>query len=233
MSKNTFFNTRFWQDSYIADLDPSEKLLFNYCLTSPFLSMSGIYEVPLKYIAIETGIDKDMVSKILARFEQDNKIVYYDGWLCILKYPKYQSYNLPNVKKGLDSELKSIPAEIMDHFINSGYAMEDITKTLARDWQGIDTMVMDKEQGKDNGNGKEKYGESGAVLMTPEEYLTLVELIGEPMTKSLIEELDDYMGASGKKYKSHYKALRNWARRKIQDHAKTVKNNNTTKRIII
>lgn len=147
MSKTTLFNTRFWTDAYIADLDPSEKLLFAYCFTSSFLSISGIYEVPLKYIASETGLDRDMVEKILGRFERDGKIVYRKGWLAILKYPKYQSYNLPAVIKGLETELKSIPLEILSFIVDSGYAFDSLPKSLAIDWQSI--ANKDRDKGKD------------------------------------------------------------------------------------
>lgn len=150
MSKTTFFNTRFWTDAYIADLDPSEKLLFAYCFTSSFLSSSGIYEVPLKYIASETGLDRDMVEKILGRFERDGKIVYRKGWLAILKYPKYQSFNLPKVILGLQNELLAIPQDILAFVVDAGYAYDSLPSSLAIDWQSI--ANKGKGRDKDKGN---------------------------------------------------------------------------------
>lgn len=236
MSKNTFFNTRFWQDTYIADLDPSEKLLFNYCITSPFLSLCGIYEVPLKFIATETGMDREMISKMLTRFEKDKKIAYKDGWLCVLNYPKYQSYNLPNVKKGLEKEIKSIPEDILFFFTELGYEYELIANVLAIDWQGIDNLVREREQGKGTRNKdkeektqkikKEKYGEFQNVLLLPNEYVKLTEQFGEQPTQALIEELSGYLESSGKRYKSHYATLLNWARRKINEHHQKINKNN-------
>lgn len=68
-------------------------------------------------------------------------------------------------------------------------------------------------------DGKIEYGESKNVKLTIEEYQKLVEVIGEQNTHILIEEMDDYLGTmtpkkAENKYASHYKALRNWARRK-------------------
>lgn len=232
MSKNTFFNTRFWQDTYVADLDPSEKLLFNYCLTSPFLSLSGIYEVPLKFMATETGLDKEMIAKILARFQKDKKIAYKDGWLCVLNYPKYQSYNLTNVRKGLKKEIDSVPEDLLSFFVDLGYEYNAIAKALAIDWQPVATM--EREQGKGTRNKvkdkeernepkKEKYGEFQNVLLTPNEYTRLTEQYGEEPAVALIEELSGYIESTGKRYKSHYATLLNWARRKINEHVKQKK----------
>jgi len=74
---------------------------------------------------------------------------------------------------------------------------------------------------------KTQYGESGLVKMTPEEYQKLIDALTEPNANLLIEELDDYLGTmtprkAELKYTSHYKALRGWARKKYQDHSKTL-----------
>jgi hypothetical protein len=67
MAKQRYINTKFWRDSYIEDLDPTEKLLFLYLLTNPDTNICGVYELPLKIIAADTGIDKEMVKKLLNR----------------------------------------------------------------------------------------------------------------------------------------------------------------------
>ena len=109
MAKQRYINTRFWQDNYISELDPSEKLLFLYCLTSPSTNISGAYEIPLKIIAADTGFDKEMILKIFARFERDNKIVYKDGWLFIVNFIKHQSSKSTKVQRGIEENLKDAP----------------------------------------------------------------------------------------------------------------------------
>jgi hypothetical protein len=62
---------------------------------------------------------------------------------------------------------------------------------------------------------KEKYGEF--VELLPEEYQKLVDKYQEAFTKACIERLDNYIGSSGKKYKSHYHCILNWVvEREIQ-----------------
>ncbi|HRH22465.1 MAG TPA: hypothetical protein PLB51_00530 [Candidatus Paceibacterota bacterium] len=100
MAKKRIINTRFWVDEYISRLDPIEKLLFLYFLTNPSTEICGIYEIPLKTVATDTGIDKDMVEKIIKRFSKDNKIYYKKGWIAIKNFTKHQTLN-PSVKTGI------------------------------------------------------------------------------------------------------------------------------------
>ncbi len=113
MAKERIVNTRFWADSYVSNLDPTEKLLFLYLITNQYTEISGVYELPLKYMALDTGIEKEMVEKILKRFENDKKIKYFNGWVHVLNFSKYQKDN-PKVKIGINHALKRVPKNILD-----------------------------------------------------------------------------------------------------------------------
>lgn len=113
MAKFRYINTRFWVDDYISNLDPIEKLLFLYFLTNPATDICGIYELPLKNIALDTGLDKEMVQKIIDRFTRDGKIFYEKGWVAIKNFQKHQSMN-PKVKIGIENGLAKAPKEIID-----------------------------------------------------------------------------------------------------------------------
>lgn len=106
-------NTRFWIDDYISNLDPIEKLLFLYLLTNPYTDICGVYEIPTKHIALETGIDKEMVLKILRRFESEHKVYYENGWVAIVNFAKHQLKN-PKVEKGIEIGLSKAPKSLID-----------------------------------------------------------------------------------------------------------------------
>ena len=106
-------DTRFWIDDYVSNLDPSEKLLFLYFLTNPYTDICGVYEIPLKHVALETGLDKEMVIKIVDRFSRDNKIFYENGWVAIKNFAKHQQNN-PKVAKGIEIGLSKAPKELLD-----------------------------------------------------------------------------------------------------------------------
>lgn len=112
MSKTRMIKTKFWDDNYIIELDPIEKLLFLYFLTNSMTNICGIYEIPLRRIAFDTGIDKDMVDKVLKRFTGDNKIYYIDGWIYIKNFEKHQRMS-GSIEIGIKKGLEEIPTEIM------------------------------------------------------------------------------------------------------------------------
>jgi len=118
MAKQRYINTKFWNDNYIVELDPIEKLLFLYFLTSPLTNVSGIYEISLRRVAFDTGIDKEMVNKILLRFEVDNKIKYENGWLAIKNFVKHQALN-PKIQKGIEIEQGHAPKNLLKWTENS------------------------------------------------------------------------------------------------------------------
>lgn len=60
---------------------------------------------------------------------------------------------------------------------------------------------------------KNKYAEF--VTLLPEEYQKLVDAHGEESVLKMIEVLDNYKGANGKKYKSDYRAILNWVVDKV------------------
>ena len=65
---------------------------------------------------------------------------------------------------------------------------------------------------KEKENNKEKVHFLDFVLLTSEQYSKLVERFGEGAAKEKIERLNNYIGSSGKKYKSHYHTILAWSR---------------------
>jgi hypothetical protein len=145
MAKKRYVNTIFWDDAYVSNLDPSEKLLFIYLITNPCTNISGIYQISLKRVSLDTGIEKEMVLKIFERFQRDNKILYLDGWMAIKNFIKHQNINSPLIIKGIERELIDVPLKCLS-FIDT-------------DKYGIDTVLnkhISQGQGLNQGKGKGK-----------------------------------------------------------------------------
>ena len=112
-------NTRIWSDTWVSGLDPLEKLLFLYFLTNTYTNISGIYELPMKVAAVETGIDPSMFEKMLPHLEP--KIVYKHGWVILPNFPKYQNTESPKIVMGIQRELANVPKDIYTLSIGYGY----------------------------------------------------------------------------------------------------------------
>ena len=116
-------DTRFWSDSFVVELNPLDRYLFLYLLTNEHTNIAGIYELPLKRMADETGIEKEMLSKMFKRLK--DKVVYIEGWVALKNFSKYQSDN-ESVKKGVENAKKAIPSHILDkvtEWVQGGYSV--------------------------------------------------------------------------------------------------------------
>lgn len=121
MAKQRYINTKFWSDSFISELNPLDRYLFLYFLTNEHTNIAGIYELPLKTIAFETGIELDMLKKMFKRLV--GKILYVDGWVCIKNFQKHQSSDSEKVKRGIEIEMAKIPKKIKER-IEYGYPID-------------------------------------------------------------------------------------------------------------
>ena len=128
MAKQRYVNTHFWDDKFIIELEPLERLLFLYCLTNPLTNILGAYEISLRRIAFDTGLDNDMVVRTFQRFEVAGKMYYRNGWLVITNFIKHQSLN-PKIVSGIRNELANIPKELVE-LVNFEY--EPKTKTMRK-----------------------------------------------------------------------------------------------------
>ena len=85
---------------------------------------------------------------------------------------------------------------------------EGTTKDERRARQGHNINKNDKN---DKNDKKNKYGDF--VRLTDGEYEKLVDRLGESTTLDYTERLNNYIGSSGKKYKSHYHTILQWVRK--------------------
>ncbi|KRQ85854.1 hypothetical protein ABG79_02368 [Caloramator mitchellensis] len=79
-------------------------------------------------------------------------------------------------------------------------------------------LPQNEEMGKKKTTKKDinkiKYAEF--VSMSEQQYNALIKKYGEEKTKRMIEVLDNYKGAKGKKYKDDYRAILNWVVEKVE-----------------
>lgn len=108
MAKFRSINTKFWVDPYVISLDTSTKLLFLYFLTNPYTEICGAYEITLRQIQFDTGLDTVCIQTGISLLQADKKIIYKDGWVFLPNWVKNQSLN-PSVVKGILNSLQNAP----------------------------------------------------------------------------------------------------------------------------
>ena len=106
-------HSRMWSDGWFAELQPLHKLLFVYLFTNERASVAGIYELPVRIIQFETGLDKDTILAGFAEFQKAEPAkVLYDaqtGVVYVRNMLKYQGSTSPHVKKRIQGDLKAVP----------------------------------------------------------------------------------------------------------------------------
>lgn len=115
MAKQRYINTKFWFDDYIINLNSLEKYLFLYFLCNNHTEICGIYELSMKIILFETGLEENQFNLIINKIKE--KILYLDGWVCIRNFIKNQQIN-PSVRKGIERVFLDVPDKILNQLKN-------------------------------------------------------------------------------------------------------------------
>lgn len=113
--------TRMWNDEWFCEQPIDGKLLFHYLFTNEHTSVAGIYLLPVKFMAFETGIAIDRVRELLCQFQKDGKVEWSEPVIWVKKMRRKQlGQGAPNVKvlTRIQRDLWSIPeGQIKEHYL--------------------------------------------------------------------------------------------------------------------
>jgi hypothetical protein len=122
LATQRYISTSFWDDAWIQELDPSEKLLYLYLMTNPLTNIAGVYKITVRRIVFDTGFNKDTVERILERFENDKKVFLYNEFVIIPTWPKHQRWDQrTKIRDGIISVLQDVPKEVINFANEIGY----------------------------------------------------------------------------------------------------------------
>src|SRR5574343_988321 len=108
MAKLRSINTQLWKDDFVADLEPDANLFFVYLITNPSVTIAGCYQISVREIAFDTGLERDKIRHILAKFEDQGRVLYRDNWIVLPRFLRHQHLNA-NMLKAASKELKAAP----------------------------------------------------------------------------------------------------------------------------
>ncbi len=148
----------------------------------------------------------DLSEEILSKFVQDNQGNYYNKRLKheIDRRRKYTESRRSNgCKGGRPSKAKGKLNESTEK--PYGYPCDNHTENVNENENETETEIKAK-----------MYGEFGNVKLSEEELEKLKERFPYDW-RGKIDDLSSYMASKGKRYKSHYATILNWARKEGRD----------------
>lgn len=137
IDKQRYVNTRFWNDTYVSELDPIEKLLFMYLLTNSHTNIAGIYELPLKVMSVETGIEISMLKKIIPRLKK--KITFKNNYVVMRNFLKHQNLTSKNTLVGVINVLKTLDKTFLEQMVDEDkyWAPEEVLEGAYKGLAGV------------------------------------------------------------------------------------------------
>jgi hypothetical protein len=116
-----------WADAWFLDLLPEEKLLFIYLFSNEHASMCGLYELPLKMMAFETGLRTDAITLTLHRFGEAGKVLYAPPYIWVPNLRKYNENRSPKVAAMIQAQLADIPdCDLKRRYLDGNMAPLDV-----------------------------------------------------------------------------------------------------------
>lgn len=116
MSKQRMVSTRFWSDNWVVDeLNPLDRYLFLYLLTNEHTNVGGIYEMSLRTMSNETGIEAEELKRMLKRLE--SRVIFQDGWVVFKKAIQHQNIGSPKIKSAIAQTLKILPPALLEYVL--------------------------------------------------------------------------------------------------------------------
>jgi hypothetical protein len=118
-------HTQFWEDSFISELDHKEKLTFLYLFTNSKIGLTGIYELPDKFILFDLCLNSEELQKMKKKFQQEDKIYFYKGYIAIKNAIKHSDYSKGNENqiKAFYRELEQLPDDIKKFLVDNGFRL--------------------------------------------------------------------------------------------------------------
>lgn len=198
-----------WAFSHRADFKPTVSALYFYLIeVCNKLGWKPEFSISAKECMEGMGVSG------YNTYKQAFDILCEHGFIKVLKKScnSYQAniITLLNFDRVTDEVTNKVTDRVSDEVTNK--APTEYERSNEQSNGDIHKTYKTNKTIKTNSRNIEKQKNSYAefVTLTSDEYSKLVEEFGENATKRMIQILDNYKGANGKKYKSDYRAILNW-----------------------
>lgn len=122
-------NITFWTDTKVSDdFSPEDKYFMLYCLTNNYTNLCGCYEISIKQMSRDTGYNEETIEKLLERFKNIHKVIFYNKEnkeLLIKNWYKYNWTKSEKLDKPLLKEIESIKTVEFKKIVADEYNKRD------------------------------------------------------------------------------------------------------------
>lgn len=218
------FDDSYWGDPFVQELNKDAKLLFAYLWTNKRCNSAGLYEITLRTIAFETGIETETLPSLLNQLSKKVNWVESDNLIWVRNFLKHQPKSPQFLKSVADclSHISSngVVKEYIDYYDRLGVSIPytnqvDKVRGEYGDTQELELEpALELELDNKGKSQKHKYGELKNVLLFDKEKDSLIGRFGKDGFTERVEEMSLAIGSKGYQYKSHYLAIIQWEKRK-------------------
>jgi len=175
------------------------------------------YSIPKNEIELSRmlGISKQKMKKNLAQIQKKDDSIFEETNTCyvskrlreeVKKQKAFAEKKSEAGKKGMEKRWHG-----KDNRKDNSVITEGITEGITND--NSSSSSSSSSSPSTSKHKKIKHRHLDSVFLTKEEHQKLIEKFGKEKTQEWIENLDNYIGSKGKRYKSHYKTILVWAKR--------------------
>lgn len=108
-------NTAIHQDEWFRSLTINQKNIWFYLLSAPESNLSGIYQIDLQYMELNTGISLAEIRATFEKFQKDDRLAFKNKYVIIIKFLSHQQLNTNQIKRVCRIITEEIPAEVREY----------------------------------------------------------------------------------------------------------------------
>jgi hypothetical protein len=115
--KTRVVQTKFWEDNWVIELTHKEKLAFLYFVTNPRVNLSGVYQLPDKFILNDLDLTSSELTAIKNKFTKTDKVHFVDGFVILRNSRKYNNFFKGNEwqRKAFHREIELLPKSVFEY----------------------------------------------------------------------------------------------------------------------
>lgn len=110
--KTRIIHTKFWKDTFVSDLNPSEKLIFLYLLTNDRVNIIHCYECADREILFDTGVTRDALESAKIKLSAGGKVYFFQNYVFLANAEKYEQYRGELSEKGRQTQEREMCPDV-------------------------------------------------------------------------------------------------------------------------